>query len=157
MRALLIGFGTALVHRSAWMLPWVTPLFLTLVLLDSAEAVFALESVPAILAITREPHLVYTSNIFAVLGLRAMYFALAAMVERFAYRKHTLALILIFVGAKIFYNQFGRHVPPLISLAVILSMIAGGILLSMRQAAGRAPLPSGEGRNRRVEGFEGGR
>jgi tellurite resistance protein TerC len=109
---------------------WITPLFLALVLVELADAVFALESVPAILAITQQPYLVYTSNVFAVLGLRAMYFALAAMVERFAYLKHTLALILGFVGGKIFYNQLVGHVHPSFSLAVILALLAGGVLAS---------------------------
>lgn len=111
---------------------WVTPLFLALVLVECADAVFALESVPAILAITQEPYLVYTSNIFAVLGLRALYFALASLIERFAYLKHTLALLLIFVGFKIFYNQLGGHLSPALSLAIILALLGGGILLSWR-------------------------
>jgi len=120
---------------------WVTPLFLALVLVECADAVFALESVPAILAITQEPYLVYTSNIFAVLGLRALYFALAALIARFAYLKHTLALLLIFVGLKIFYNQFGGHVHPAASLAIILALLTGGILLSLwRGQAGRMSL-----------------
>jgi tellurite resistance protein TerC len=109
---------------------YVTPLLLALVLIECADALFALESVPAILAITQEPYLVYTSNIFAVLGLRALYFALAAMVTRLAYLKHTLALILLFIGGKILFQHFGGHVPPLVSLCVTLSLLAGGVLLS---------------------------
>ncbi|HEY0959215.1 MAG TPA: TerC/Alx family metal homeostasis membrane protein [Novosphingobium sp.] len=111
---------------------YVTPLLLALVLIECADALFALESVPAILAITQEPYLVYTSNIFAVLGLRALYFALAAMVTRLAYLKHTLALILIFIGGKILFQHFGGHVPPLVSLCVTLSLLVGGTLLSWR-------------------------
>jgi tellurite resistance protein TerC len=118
------------------MVIWVTPLFMALVLVECADAVFALESVPAILAITQEPYLVYTSNIFAVLGLRALYFALAALIARFVYLKHTLALLLLFVGGKIIYQQFGGHLSPATSLGVILTLLAGGILLSLwrRQA-----------------------
>lgn len=203
MRALLIGFGTALVHEFQWLLPvfgallvvaavkmlrepqdepsigdgrilaqlrkrlfvtpglhgraffvrlphprdpsrtviWVTPLFLALVLVECADAVFALESVPAILAITQEPYLVYTSNIFAVLGLRALYFALASLIERFAYLKQTLALLLIFVGFKIFYNQLGGHLSPATSLAIILTLLAGGILLSLWKLREQAGAP----------------
>lgn len=115
---------------------YVTPLLLALVLIECADALFALESVPAILAVTQEPYLVYTSNIFAVLGLRALYFALAAMVTRLAYLKHTLALILIFIGGKILFQHFGGHVPPLFSLCVILALLAAGVLLSWRAERG---------------------
>lgn len=113
---------------------YVTPLLLALVLIEFADALFALESVPAILAVTQEPYLVYTSNIFAVLGLRALYFALAAMVRRLAYLKHTLALILIFIGGKIIVQQFGVHVPPVLSLCVTLFLLSAGILFSWRAA-----------------------
>ena len=117
---------------------WVTPLFLALVLVELADAAFALESVPAILAITQEPYLVYTSNIFAVLGLRALYFALAALIERFVYLKHTLALLLLFVGGKIINQQFGGHIEPATSLGIILTLLGGGIGLSLwhRRAEG---------------------
>lgn len=110
---------------------WATPLFLALVLVECADAVFALESVPATLAITQEPYLVYTSNIFAVLGLRALYFALAALIERFIYLKHTLALLLFFVGSKIIYQQFGGHLEPATSLGIILALLSGGVGLSL--------------------------
>lgn len=118
-----------------------TPLFLALVLVECADALFALESVPAILAITQEPYLVYTSNIFAVLGLRALYFALASLIERFAYLKQTLALLLIFIGFKIFYNQLGGHLSPATSLAIILALLAGGILLSLWKLREQAGAP----------------
>src|SRR5690606_13591543 len=81
---------------------WITPLFLALILIECADLVFAVDSVPAIFAITQDPFIVYTSNIFAILGLRALYFALAAMIHRFAYLKYALALVLVFIGAKIF-------------------------------------------------------
>ena len=99
---------------------------------------------PAILAITQEPYLVYTSNIFAVLGLRALYFALAALIAQFVYLKHTLALLLLFVGGKIIYQQFGGHLSPTTSLRVILTLLAGGILLSLwrRQAEGVPAIPT---------------
>lgn len=122
----------------------VTPLFLALILIEFADALFALESVPAILAITQEPYLVYTSNIFAVLGLRALYFALAALVAQLTYLKHTLALILVFIGGKILYQHFGGHVPPLFALCITLTLLAGGILLSLharQRAAGATSSP----------------
>ena len=110
---------------------WVTPLFLALVLIECADLVFAVDSVPAIFAITQDPFLVYTSNIFAILGLRALYFALAAMVHRFHYLKYALALVLVFIGAKIFLVNFIGKFPPEISLVVTIGLIAGGVLYSL--------------------------
>ena len=81
---------------------WATPLFLALCLVEFVDLVFAVDSVPAIFAITTDPFIVYTSNIFAILGLRALYFALAAMIHRFKYLKYALALVLVFIGTKIF-------------------------------------------------------
>src|SRR3546814_6584735 len=75
---------------------WATPLFLALVLIECADLVFAVDSVPAVFAITQDPFIVYTSNIFAILGLRALYFALAAVIHRFAYLKYALAAVLVF-------------------------------------------------------------
>jgi tellurite resistance protein TerC len=111
-----------------------TPLFLALVVINVADLVFAVDSVPAIFAITTDPFIVYTSNIMAILGLRALYFALAAIVHRFHYLKHALALVLIFIGSKIFVADFlldtGKF-PPLVSLAVTLGLILGGIVASL--------------------------
>lgn len=92
-----------------------TPLFLALVLIELADLVFAVDSVPAIFAITQDPFIVYTSNIFAILGLRALYFALAAMIHRFKYLKYALALVLIFIGAKIFLVGIIGKIPPVVS------------------------------------------
>ena len=87
---------------------WITPLFLALVLIEIADLVFAVDSVPAIFAITTDPYIVYTSNIFAILGLRALYFALAAVMHRFHYLKYALAILLVFIGSKIFIaDAFG--------------------------------------------------
>ncbi|XLM19805.1 TerC family protein, partial [Chromobacterium piscinae] len=80
---------------------WATPLLLTLILVEAADLVFAVDSIPAIFAVTQDPFLVYTSNIFAILGLRALYFALAAMVHRFHYLKYALALVLVMIGVKV--------------------------------------------------------
>ena len=110
---------------------WATPLFLALVLVEFADLIFAVDSIPAIFAITTDPYIVYTSNIFAILGLRALYFALAAMVSRFRYLKYALSLVLIFIGLKIFYNQLYGKIDPAISLGVTLALLAGGVLVSL--------------------------
>ncbi|MFN3401791.1 MAG: TerC/Alx family metal homeostasis membrane protein, partial [Ferrovibrio sp.] len=110
---------------------WATPLFLALILIEAADLVFAVDSVPAIFAITQDPFIVYTSNIFAILGLRALYFALAAMIHRFHYLKYALAAVLIFIGGKIFLVNIVGKIPAVISLAVTISLILIGILASL--------------------------
>jgi len=119
-----------------------TPLFLALMMIEFADLIFAVDSVPAVFAITTDPYIVYTSNIFAILGLRALYFALAAMVHRFRYLKYALALVLVFIGGKIFYAQMVAKPDPLISLGVTLTLIGGGVavsLLKTRKANEQAP------------------
>jgi tellurite resistance protein TerC len=116
-----------------------TPLFLALVVINLADLVFAVDSVPAIFAITTDTFIVYTSNIMAILGLRALYFALAAMVHRFHYLKYALALVLVFIGSKIFVSDFlmgGGKFPPVLSLAVTIALIAAGILYSLWKTRG---------------------
>jgi tellurite resistance protein TerC len=116
--------------KLAW---FMTPLFLALVLIEIADVIFAVDSVPAIFAITTDPFIVYTSNIFAILGLRALYFALAAMVHRFHYLKYALAIVLIFIGAKIFLADLlglGKF-PPALSLTVTFGLLAAGVLYSL--------------------------
>jgi tellurite resistance protein TerC len=111
-----------------------TPLFLALVVINLADLVFAVDSVPAIFAITTDTFIVYTSNIMAILGLRALYFALAAMVHRFYYLKYALAAVLVFIGTKIFVADFvlgGEKFPPVLSLGVTAALIAGGVLYSL--------------------------
>jgi tellurite resistance protein TerC len=122
---------------------WVTPLFLALCMVEIVDLIFAVDSVPAIFAITTDPFIVYTSNIFAILGLRALYFALAAIIHRFHYLKYALALVLVFIGSKIFLGDFvfGGKVPPLLSLAVTLGLLAAGILYSLWRT--RAAPPAG--------------
>lgn len=110
---------------------WATPLFLALVLIECADLVFAVDSVPAIFAITQDPFIVYTSNIFAILGLRALYFALAAMIHRFAYLKYALAMVLVFIGGKIFLVGIIGKIPAVISLSVTLGLLLVGVLLSL--------------------------
>ena len=120
-----------------------TPLFLALVVINLADLVFAVDSVPAIFAITTDTFIVYTSNIMAILGLRALYFALAAMVHRFHYLKYALAVVLVFIGAKIFVADFvlgGDKFPPVLSLGVTLALIAAGILYSLWKTRGAEPV-----------------
>ena len=127
-----------------------TPLLLALVLVECSDLVFAVDSVPAIFAITTDPFIVYTSNIFAVLGLRALYFALAAMIHRFQYLKYALALVLVFIGGKIFLVGVIGKIPPVVSLGVTFGLIAGGVAVSLwKTRRGQVPatgvLPRGEG------------
>ena len=110
---------------------YATPLFVALIMIEFADLIFAVDSVPAIFAITQDPFIVYTSNIFAILGLRALYFVLSAMVHRFRYLKYALSLVLIYVGGKIFAQQIIGKIPPEVSLAVTFSLLAGGILYSL--------------------------
>ncbi len=118
---------------SAW---FGTPLLLALVLIELADLVFAVDSVPAIFAITQDPFIVYTSNIFAILGLRALYFALAALVHRFHYLKYALAVVLIFIGLKGFYSYFFGKFDPYLSLAITIGIIASGIFYSLWKTRG---------------------
>ena len=122
---------------------FVTPLLLALVLVEFADLVFAVDSIPAIFAITTDPFIVYTSNIFAILGLRALYFALSALIHRFAYLKYALAGVLIFIGSKIFVaDMLGlAKIPPMISLAVTVAILAAGILGSLWATRNEAAKP----------------
>jgi tellurite resistance protein TerC len=122
---------------------WITPLFLALIMVELADLVFAVDSIPAIFAITTDPYIVYTSNIFAILGLRALYFALAALIHRFAYLKYALAAVLVFVGSKIFVaDMLGlAKIPPSVSLGVTVTILAAGIIGSLwaTRKEGREP------------------
>ncbi|ACO79500.1 Integral membrane protein TerC family [Azotobacter vinelandii CA] len=115
---------------------WVTPLLLTLILIECADLVFAVDSVPAIFAITQDTFVVYTSNIFAILGLRALYFALAALIHRFAYLKYALALVLVFIGCKIFLVGIIGKIPAVISLSITFSLLLGGVFFSLWKTRG---------------------
>ncbi len=110
-----------------------TPLFLTLVAIEVSDIVFAIDSVPAIFALTREPLIVFTSNVFAILGLRSLYFVLAAAVVQFTLLKYGLAGVLVFIGLKmIWLNQmFDGHFPIAWSLGIILSLVGGSIVASL--------------------------
>jgi tellurite resistance protein TerC len=112
---------------------FITPLFVALIIVEFVDLIFAVDSVPAIFAVTQDPFIVYTSNIFAILGLRALFFALAAMVHRFRYLKYALAMTLVFIGTKIFLGDFfpGGKFPPAWSLSITLGLISGGVLFSL--------------------------
>jgi tellurite resistance protein TerC len=118
---------------------FLTPLFLALVLIEIADVIFAVDSVPAIFAITQDPFIVYTSNIFAILGLRALYFALAAAIHRFKYLKYALALVLVFIGFKIFAVGIIGKMPPWISLTVTFGLLTGGVIYSLMRTRGDKP------------------
>lgn len=120
---------------------WATPLFLALVLIEFVDLLFAVDSVPAIFAITTDPFIVYTSNIFAILGLRALYFALAAMIHRFHYLKYALSLVLVFIGTKIFLVGFIGKIPAVVSLSVTFGLIGGGVLFSLWKTRSGASQP----------------
>ena len=117
---------------------FITPLMMALVLIEIADVIFAVDSVPAIFAITTDPFIVYTSNIFAILGLRALYFALAAMVHRFHYLKTALAVVLIFIGGKIFAADLLGidKVPPAVSLGVTFGILLAGVVYSLWKTRG---------------------
>ena len=122
--------------RLAW---YMTPLMLALLMIEIVDLVFAVDSVPAIFAITTDPFIVYTSNIFAILGLRALYFALAAIVHRFHYLKYALAVLLVFIGSKIFVaDALGlAKVPPPVSLGITFAILAAGVAYSLWKTRGR--------------------
>jgi tellurite resistance protein TerC len=110
-----------------------TPLLAALVVVELTDVVFAVDSVPAILAVSREPFLVFSANAFAILGLRAMYFLLADAKERFHYLSHALGAILVFVGMKMTISHW-YHMNTYVSLAIIMSMLAAAIVFSIRKA-----------------------
>lgn len=110
---------------------YITPLFFALVIIETMDVVFALDSIPAIFLVTTDVYVVYTSNIFAILGLRALYFLLAAIISKFVYLKPAISIILIFIGFKIFLPKVGIEVAEWQSLSVTVGLLAGGILLSL--------------------------
>jgi tellurite resistance protein TerC len=110
---------------------WATPLFVCLVMVECADLIFAVDSIPAVFAITQDSYVVYTSNILAILGLRALYFMLAAMVHRFHYLKFALALVLVFIGGKIFLVMFGIHLSALVSFLITVGTLTVGVVISL--------------------------
>jgi TerC family integral membrane protein len=110
-----------------------TPLFMALVLVEVSDVIFAVDSIPAIFAVTTDPFIVFTSNIFAILGLRSLFFLLANLVDKFRYLKVGLAAVLVFVGAKMTLAQW-VPVPPLVSLLVVIGILGVAVLASLRAA-----------------------
>jgi tellurite resistance protein TerC len=111
-----------------------TPLFLVLLVVEWSDLVFAIDSIPAVFAVTRDPFLVYSSNVFAILGLRALFFVLANMLDRFVYLKPGVAFILVFVGLKMTLSGW-IQIPTSLSLAVIITTLAAAVVLSLRRSA----------------------
>ena len=109
----------------------VTPLFIVLLIIDTTDVIFATDSIPAIFAVTRDPFIVYTSNICAVLGLRALYFLLAGIVDKFVYLKLGLSIVLMFIGAKMLLEHY-VHLPIVASLGVVGAVLLASILASLR-------------------------
>lgn len=109
-----------------------TPLFLALVVIEISDLIFAVDSIPAALAISTDPFIVFTSNVLAVLGLRALYFAIENIIERFAFMKYALATVLSFIGFKVFYNGLfpDAHISPALSLIITLGVLGGGFAIS---------------------------
>jgi tellurite resistance protein TerC len=117
-----------------------TPLFVALVIVEFTDVIFALDSIPAIFSITTDTFVIYTSNIFAILGLRAMYFLLSAMIARFEYLKYAISVLLVFIGSKIFLAHFlfpetGKF-PADLSLGITLAILSTGIVISLRKTKG---------------------
>ncbi len=113
---------------------YATPLFLVLILVEITDLIFAVDSIPAIFAITTDPFIVLTSNVFAILGLRAMYFLLADMADRFSLLKYGLAIVLMFIGVKMILIDVFK-IPVLVSLTVVATIIAASVVLSLRKDA----------------------
>ncbi|NHB76563.1 TerC family protein [Rhodobacter calidifons] len=116
---------------------YATPLLVALIVINVADLIFAVDSVPAIFLITTDTFIVYTANIMAILGLRALYFALAALVHRFHYLKYALAVVLIFIGLKGFYSHFFGKFDPFLSLGITVGIIAAGIAYSLWKTSGK--------------------
>ena len=109
----------------------ITPLLFALIIIEFMDIIFAIDSIPAIFLITQDVFIVYTSNIFAILGLRALYFLLAASINRFTYLKPALAVILIFIGSKIFLPHIGINLEPIHSLIITFGILIGSVILSI--------------------------
>ena len=117
---------------------WFTPMFLVLVLIEASDLIFAMDSIPAIFAVTSDPFIVLTSNIFAILGLRALYFLLADMAARFHLLKYGLAVVLMFVGVKMLIVDWFK-IPVAVSLGVIIAVLGTSIMLSLLATRGQKP------------------
>lgn len=121
---------------------WATPMFLVLVLIEASDVVFAVDSIPAIFAVTTDPFIVFTSNIFAIMGLRALYFLLADMADRFHLLKYGLSIVLVFIGGKMLAMPW-FHMPIQWSLSIVGSIILISVVASLALSK-RKPVPAGE-------------
>jgi tellurite resistance protein TerC len=110
---------------------YATPLFIVVLVIETTDVIFALDSIPAILAVTNDAFIVYSSNVFALLGLRSLYFALAGIMELFHYIHYGLAVILSFIGIKLLIQAFGIHMDMHWALIIVASILAVSILLSI--------------------------
>ena len=122
---------------------FITPLFLVLITVETTDVVFAVDSIPAVFGVTRDPFIIYSSNVFAILGLRAMYFLLAGMMDSFAYLSYGLSLVLIFIGVKMLAESF-VHIPIGVSLLVVAGILGIAIVASVirnRRLARQAKSP----------------
>ena len=115
---------------------FLTPLGVALIMVETVDLIFAVDSVPAVFAVTQDTFIVYTSNIFAILGLRALYFALAAAMNRFRYLQISLAIVLVLIGIKVALVPFGVHVNTLVALGLTIGILAGGIFYSLWKTRG---------------------
>lgn len=120
-----------------------TPLFVVLLLVEFTDLIFAVDSIPAIFAITSDPFIVYTSNVFAILGLRSLYFALAGMMGKFHYLKIGLGVILVFVGIKMLLAHSTYKIDTLVSLGVVALVLAASVVLSLLRPVSSVPPPRG--------------
>jgi tellurite resistance protein TerC len=123
--------------KTSKLVTWITPLLAALIIVEFVDLIFAVDSVPAIFAITTDPFIVYTSNIFAILGLRSLYFALASAMNRFAYLQYSLATVLVLVGMKVFLVPMGIKIPTALSLGVTVTVLAVGMIYSLWKTRGQ--------------------
>jgi len=110
---------------------WATPLFVVLLLVEVSDLIFAVDSIPAIFAVTTDPFIVYTSNVFAILGLRSLYFALAGVMDKFHYLKIGLGVVLAFVGVKMLLAHTAWKIPTVLSLGVVVGILAVSVVVSL--------------------------
>jgi tellurite resistance protein TerC len=122
--------------KTGKLVTWLTPLLVALIIVEIVDLIFAVDSVPAIFAITTDPFIVYTSNIFAILGLRSLYFALASAINRFAYLQYSLSTVLVLVGFKVFLVPMGVKIPTALSLGVTVTVLAAGVIYSLWKTRG---------------------
>jgi tellurite resistance protein TerC len=123
---------------------FLTPLGVALIMVETVDLIFAVDSVPAVFAVTQDTFIVYTSNIFAILGLRALYFALAAAINRFRYLQVSLAIVLVLIGIKVALVPFGIKIDTVLSLLVTLGILAGGIIFSLWKTRGQRDISATE-------------